>query len=219
MSKNMPGTKEKILAKALAMFNDRGIEYVGLREIAASLGMRVSNITYYFPTKDDLVNHLSLELRKLNEKVVTADGGMTPESFVLMFERAFHNHVKFRCLPLSFVHLMDHNRKMRARYRKTQRDRNATLRADLNMLTSAGYLKIDDAGAYEFLVSAIALIARFWISEAAVSCRHMTPDAQIRHFASMIARMLLPYATPLGKKRLRVVLGDLQDAKAGTIRG
>ena len=52
-------TKEKILSKALEMFNDRGIEYVGLRELAAILAMRVSNITYYFPTKDDLVNQLT----------------------------------------------------------------------------------------------------------------------------------------------------------------
>ena len=56
MSKSEITTEEKILAKALEMFNERGIEYVGMRELAATLNIRVSNITYYFPTKDDLVN-------------------------------------------------------------------------------------------------------------------------------------------------------------------
>ena len=51
-------TEEKILSKALELFNARGIEYVGLRELAGILEMRVSNITYYFPTKDELFNRL-----------------------------------------------------------------------------------------------------------------------------------------------------------------
>ena len=49
--------------KALEWFNERGIEYVGLRELASVLNIRVSNISYYFPTKDDLVYALSLELK------------------------------------------------------------------------------------------------------------------------------------------------------------
>ncbi len=58
MSKPKLNTREIILDKALKMFNERGIEYVGLRELAGVLGIRVSNITYYFPTKDDLVYQL-----------------------------------------------------------------------------------------------------------------------------------------------------------------
>jgi AcrR family transcriptional regulator len=45
-------TEEKILAKALEMFNERGVDSVGLRELAGILDMRVSNITYYFPTQE-----------------------------------------------------------------------------------------------------------------------------------------------------------------------
>ncbi len=70
MSKTMMNTRDKILDKALEMFNERGIEYVGLRELASVLGIRVSNITYYFPTKDDLVYELSLELSKLNAAII-----------------------------------------------------------------------------------------------------------------------------------------------------
>ena len=72
-------TEDKIVTKALEMFNIRGIEYVGLREISAELGIRVGNITYYFPTKDDLVNRLSLDLNKLNSKVFVAarEAGLT----------------------------------------------------------------------------------------------------------------------------------------------
>ncbi|RYZ50620.1 MAG: TetR/AcrR family transcriptional regulator, partial [Chitinophagaceae bacterium] len=48
VSKPKLNTKDKIRDKALELFNERGIEYVGLRELAALLNIRVGNITYYF---------------------------------------------------------------------------------------------------------------------------------------------------------------------------
>ena len=66
-------TKEKLVSRALELFNENGIEYVGMRELAADLGMRVGNVTYYFPTKDDLVMELISGLRDLNSKTIGPD--------------------------------------------------------------------------------------------------------------------------------------------------
>jgi AcrR family transcriptional regulator len=206
MSKLMMNTEEKIIAKALEMFNERGIEYVGMRALAATLEMRVSNITYYFPTKDDLVNRLSLDLNKLNSQIIVDDEDLTIETFLGMFQKIFGNHIKFRCLLLSFVHLMEQNKKISVRYKKTQSDRNATLRSNLKTLVKSGYLKVDDEKEIEFLVSAIALIVRFWISEATVSFRHLKSEEQISHYVSMIGRLLSPYLSANGKKQLQKVL-------------
>lgn len=212
MSNSILNTEEKILSKALEMFNHKGIEYVGMRELAAALEIRVSNITYYFPKKDDLVNQLSLDLNKLNSKIVVDDKDLTIESFIGMFQLVFHNHLKYRCLLLSFVHLMERNKKMSVRYKKTQSDRNATLRSNLKTLVMSGFLKVNDEGEIEFLVSAIALIVRFWISEATVSLSHLKPEEQISHYVSMIGRLLSPYLTLNGRKQLKKVLENLNDA-------
>lgn len=199
-------TKEKIIAKALEMFNEKGIEYVGMRELAVTLSLRVSNITYYFPTKDDLVNKLSLDLNALNSQIVVDDENLTIETFLGMFQAVFHNHLKYRCLLLSFVHLMEQNKQISARYKKTQNDRNAMLRSNLKVLEKSGYLRVDDEKEIEFLVSAIALIVRFWISEAMVSCHHLKPEEQIRHYVSMIGRLMSPYLSAKGKKQLQNAL-------------
>ena len=61
-------TEKKIVETALKMFNESGIEYVGMRELAAALDMRIGNLTYYFPTKDDLVNRISLDLAEENNR-------------------------------------------------------------------------------------------------------------------------------------------------------
>lgn len=199
-------TKEKIVTKALKMFNERGIEYVGLREIAATLGIRVSNITYYFPTKDDLVNQLSINLGQLNSSVYTDNDSMTITGFLEMHRSVFRNQLQYRCLLLSFVHLIEQNKKMAERYKKTENKRRGALAANLVNLERAGYLMLQDEKDQEFLVSSIVLVARFWISEAQVSYRDLSQEQQIRHYLFVIARLLQPYCTAEGEKQLQIFL-------------
>src|SRR5919107_1802273 len=116
MSKPIMNTRDKILDKALEMFNERGIEYVGLRELASVLCIRVSNITYYFPTKDDLVYALSLELSKKNAALLIERENLTMLGFLQILQQVFENHVTFRCLLLSVVHLMKQNKHMASAY-------------------------------------------------------------------------------------------------------
>ena len=199
-------TEEKIVTQALKMFNERGIEYVGLRELAKTLMIRVSNINYYFPTKDDLVNRLSLDLSKQNEKIVVADKELTMLSFLERLRKVFKNHVKYRCLLISIVHLMEQNKPMAQRYKKTQQNRNSALTSNLNFLHETGFLKISAEEDISFLVSMIALTARFWVSEAAVSFKDLSSNAQIQHYTGQIAKLLVPYATAKGKKEINEFL-------------
>lgn len=199
-------TQAKIVDKALELFNERGIEYVGLRELAAVLNMRVSNITYYFPTKDDLVYQLSVELNHLNTETMVVNDHITITLFLQMFDKIFINQVKYRCLLLSFVHLMEQNKVMAAKYKKTQLYRSTTLKSNIEVLAASGYLKVKDDGEIEFLVSTLALISRFWISEAAVSFRHLSSHEQINHYLSIIAKLLLPYSTAKAKKEIQLFL-------------
>jgi AcrR family transcriptional regulator len=203
-------TRDKILDKALEMFNERGIEYVGLRELASVLQIRVSNITYYFATKDDLVYALSLELSKKNADLIIERESLTMLAFLQMLLQVFKNHIRFRCMMLSVVHLMKQNKHMAAAYIKTQNVRNTTLKSNLLTLERAGYLEITDETDREFLVSSIALISRFWISEAAISFRAWSTKQQVRHYLTLITKLLLPYSTENSKKDISVFLDSLQ---------
>lgn len=191
-------TADKILNKALEMFNAEGIEYVGLRELAALLGIRVGNITYYFPTKDDLVNRLSLDLNQLNSQIVVNTETLSLLDFFDIFTRVFQNHQRYRCLLLSFVHLMEQNKLISERYVLTEKKRAETLREQILQLRKNGYLRPDADEALDFLVSNISLIVRFWISEAAISLRHLSPSAQLAHNIQLMATLLRPYATDKG---------------------
>ncbi|MBK8700746.1 MAG: TetR family transcriptional regulator [Saprospiraceae bacterium] len=202
MSKYFMKTEEKILNKALEMFNERGVEYVGMREIASVLGIRVSNITYYFPTKDDLVNRLSIELNKQNNEVMVVNRDLTPCLFFEMLNKIFHHHVRYRCLLLSFVHLIYQNKLIAEGYKKTQNSRNIALHENFNALTTAGYLKKLKTDEMNLMVSTIGIIVRFWVSEAAVVYTQLPPEKQISHYLKLIGGLLMPHLTVKGKKNL-----------------
>lgn len=192
-------TEEKILAKALEMFNERGVEYVGLRELAGILGMRVSNITYYFPTKDDLVNRLSIQLYDLNSSILVVKEDLSIEQFLEMMEQVFWNQLKYRCLLVSFVHLIGQNKLIAARYGDTQTKRNTVIRSNLEVLARNGHIRIKNETELEFLTSTIALVARFWISEAAVTWQHLSAGQQINHYIKSIETLLRLYGVESAK--------------------
>lgn len=198
-------TEKKIVQTALKMFNESGIEYVGMRELAGALKMRVGNLTYYFPTKDDLVNRLSLDLAEENNKTIVTVEHVTMKTFFDMLRQVFRNHVKYRCLMLSFVHVMQQNPIIAKRYGKIQAARNETWLKNIQALKDGKYISANTAEV-DFLVSTIALVARFWISEAAVSFKDQSESQQQQHYTRMIARIFLPYATIKGKRDLEGLL-------------
>ena len=207
--KNKPDTEERIVEVALEMFNKAGVEYVGMRELASALDMRIGNLTYYFPTKDDLVNRISLDLADENNKTIVPIEEVTMKGFFEMLRQVFHNHLKYRCLMLSFVHLLERNPIIAKRYGKIQSKRNETWANNVMALQKGKYITTDSQEEIDFLVSTIALIARFWISEATISYKGHSEQAQIAHYLNMIARIFLPYATSKGKKDLEELLkGD-----------
>lgn len=194
--------EEKIVQTALKMFNAGGIEYVGMRELAAALEIRIGNLNYYFPTKDDLVNRLSLHLAEENSKVIIPMEEMTIPLFFDMLSQVFQNHLKYRCLLLSFVHIMQRNPLIAKRYSKTQVERRDTWRINIQALVEKRFLTADKEEV-DYLVSSISLVARFWISEAVVSFRKEPEEQQVTHYLRMIARTILPFSTP--KVRLWLV--------------
>lgn len=87
MKKHEVGLEARIVETALRLFNESGIEYVGMRELAAVLGIRIGNLNYYFPTKDDLVYRISLELAQQNSSTIVPVERITLPAFLIWFKR------------------------------------------------------------------------------------------------------------------------------------
>ncbi len=58
MPKKSLSTKEKLLAAATELFIQKGVDRVGVREIAAKAGINLSLMNYYFQSKERLLEHI-----------------------------------------------------------------------------------------------------------------------------------------------------------------
>ena len=112
----------------------------------------------------------------------------------------------FRCLLRSFVHIMSQNRIVAEAYKKTQENRTNAIASNIKNLADNKYLKTKGKEQRDFLVSALSLISRFWISEAAISLKHRDKNSQILHYLGLVTHLLLPYTTAKGKKEIKAYL-------------
>lgn len=195
-------TKEKLISRALELFNENGIEYVGMRELAADLNMRVGNVTYYFPTKDDLVMEVISGLGDMNSKTIGTDCSSIT-NFLSMYRQLFNNQYQYRCLLLSFVHLVSRHSLFGSNYAITEAKRREALQNHVTSMIKNNCLSASLVGdQIEFIVSHISLISRFWLSEARISYTNWTLEQIIAHYLDILGDALLPYATDEGKKQV-----------------
>ncbi len=123
-------------------------------------------------------------------------------AFLQMLHGVFQNHIKYRRLLLSVVHLMQQNRHLAANYKQTQKARKSTLQQNLQTLAAGGYLKTLTNAEMDFLVSALSLISRFWISESALTFPQPNSTKQSAHYLVLITNLFDPYCTAKGKREM-----------------
>ncbi len=204
-------TKERILQMALEYFNRNGIEYVGIRELARELGLSPGNVSYYFPTKEDLVMAIAKRLSEENSVLFAqTEQQLSLTSFLDLFAKAFINHYKYRCLFVSFVHVMRNHKTLSDQYLLVQKQRRASLSHDLLELSKLGALKKGiEKEEINRLVATLSYQARFWIQEAEVLNKGIAIEKVMGHFLGLIAGILLPYATAKGHAQLQPYLASI----------
>ncbi len=183
--------REQILDAALALFNREGIEYVGVREIAAAMDMRPGHLTYYFASKEDLVLALAEGLRALNDRTVPAAETLTMRGFLDRFAQILHNHITYRCLLLSMPHLLTQWPKLTAFYQTTQAHRKDDLRTRLRALVRGGALRRLSPREMDYLVSCCSLISRGWLVECVASGHE--PQTRVKHYVRLLEGMFAPF--------------------------
>ncbi|MCD6013710.1 MAG: TetR/AcrR family transcriptional regulator [Flavipsychrobacter sp.] len=206
----MKNTKELIVQKALELFNEKGIEYGGMRELAALLNMRVGNITYYFATKDDLVGELMNRLAEANTNTAKNYDLASLKGLLKMYREMFHNQYIYKCLFMSLVHLFTHHKGLVEQYKITEKKRKQRLADACKAMIDNGYLKQDaDYNINGKIIAHVSLIARFWISESIVSYYDKSTEYVMCHYLNLISDEFLPYATSKGKKDIEAFLTEI----------
>ncbi len=206
-------TREKIIDKAIELYNQYGIEYVGVRELAKELGMKGGNITYYFPTKDDLVSEIASSLSGANTLLMPGTEVKGISGLLRIYEEVYKSQYKYRSLFLSLPNLLAQNKIFADAYRSNQEERKLSMQNRIRNLSSAGYLRLLTEGEEELTLNVMTLITRFWIAEAAVDNMLNEERYVVQMYINRLKELLKLLATDKGKKDIAAY--EAKKEKAG----
>ncbi len=121
----MNKTKQKIIDKSLALFNDNGFSNISQRTISDHLKISPGNLTYHFKKKDDILEYLYFEMVAELNKVFGEfeEHGKSVENTVRIFKILLNTRYKYRFVFLEFVNLTRTNPKIAKDYRALSKQR------------------------------------------------------------------------------------------------
>ena len=194
-------TKARIIEDALFQFNEKGLNRVGVRDIARALDISPGNMSYHFPKKEELVLQILLGFSADNQRMFANyhANKLGIEAFLELIEGIFRNQFKYRGL---LVDLVEINRLLSAAtdfdYSEFQKRRLSEFRTILVGLREVEDLKLDDEQ-LEQVVSHISLFGRFWIAEAFLDSSTKEEEILIHPYVKLLASHLNLFATIHGK--------------------
>ncbi|MCF8239730.1 MAG: TetR/AcrR family transcriptional regulator [Saprospiraceae bacterium] len=195
-------TRERILDKALDLFNQSGMYKTGVREIARSLEISPGNLSYHFARKEDLLIALLERYGETNDALYAAyfDGepglGRYLELISTLLENAYSHRGAFLGLDeLRAVIGAEYD------YRVVEEKRRSFLDHILTKLEGVGDLNFDEMDK-AFMIDFIAFFQRCWIMEAMISYAHLDKTQIISRYMRFVAMQFAQIATLKGQRVL-----------------
>lgn len=211
MSRKTLDLKQRIVDRALELFNQHGLERVGIRELARDLDLSPGNLTYHFARKEDLIVAIAARFSADNSEILTPQAtAPTFGAFVELLRPVFRNQYRYRCLSLNVVNVLDEYPDFAPRYRTTQALRRAQFEQWLQQLQAAQRLRSDlTSRELDWLVSYCATFGRNWMLDYWIFRRDQPIEQAIGHSLSVLATAFLPYANTTGRGELEPYLEPL----------
>ena len=177
------------------MFNRRGIEAVGVRELARDLGISVGNLSYYYPKKEDILVELSKQMSRSNDRLMEEfyKSDYSVEAFLALYRKVFENQLAYRCIQLQGVNILYQYPDLHKLYsERFGPNRYRRLFDLLKSMREKGELpkQLPDEDLKQKM-GYISLIGRFWIAEAASARKQYTDDENIAYYLGLLRGVLV----------------------------
>jgi AcrR family transcriptional regulator len=207
----MKETRQRILDTARELFNAQGLHRVGVRDVARAAEMSAGNLAYHFPTKDDLVAALVIELYEFNQRTIFA---ALPQKFTLVTlylsaVAAMRNMLGYRFVLLSYVDAVTASPQLQAFEAELALKRRQRHQHMLEALIQGDYVEARARTRSNIIYEQGMMISSGWLANAAL--RGMPDEVAVLHFAKLGCALLEPYCTPRGKRQLRQIWNRAHD--------
>jgi len=201
-------TKEKILAKSLELFNEKGVETVTTRQISLALNMSQGNLCYHFPKKEAIIIALYEQLVQQFDNIYL-QLNVNELSISLFFElTAITNQyfIDYKFLMLNFVQIMRWHPSIKTHYQALTLQRNEQMIGLFKTLEQVDLLKSEAyKGQFKQVIEQFMILNNFWLSHAEIL--YQGSDAEkSKHFNKLVGAFLFPYLTEKGQEEYKQLI-------------
>lgn len=199
-------TKESILAAALELFNEEGLEPVSIRKIAQKTGISHGNLLYHFKDKEQIVFELHEQILKtaqdLNQKRIQNEIDGPLIAMLESVRTGFEVLYRYKFFMINLNAIMREYKTVRKAFLETEKIRQAMYKDAISRCIEAGLIERPlYKTEMQDLIERIRIFSDFWIASSEIyesGSPKKSIDKNVRLFASLLYR----HATEAGRSRL-----------------
>lgn len=202
-------SKEKILQKALELFNAKGFANVSIRLIATELNISHSNLIYHYNTKNDIATALHSELLEkaiaLNAQAVTYSDSM--EGLFESTKQGFEILYDYRFLMIDLNFILKENQVLKTAFLEIEKVRAKMYQNVIKIAVENKDLRKESyPNEYDFFIDQIKIFSDSWIVSAQIYHTDLTKKQIIDLYADLFIKMWFPYLTDSGKEKFSRII-------------
>lgn len=188
-------TRDRVLAAALALFNERGSASVTTNHVAARAGISPGNLYYWFSDKDEIVRELYTQFVAAYDGLWGAAGSdsldLSPDEVLSRLTDGAALSREYAFLVRDLLGLLHRDPVLAAEYRAVREHRIGEF-TDLALAWRArGLIRALDERTVSDLVQALWVIAETWLAFGELD--GCSPDTE--HGTRLLRVVLTPYLT------------------------
>lgn len=192
--------KEKILIKAVELFNEQGISSTSPNNIAAALDISLGNLTYHYKTKASLVEAVYERMYADSQDFIQLKGYLTLDDFRKIMGRFRDFMVEYRFFFQDLFFILQNYPEVEKLYEESNLMRLQQGRSLFEYYIETGRMIPESEGInYDFLAHNVWMVGAFWNFQSKI----FKPDVLFKQpmdLVEMTWYMILPYLTKKGKE-------------------
>jgi AcrR family transcriptional regulator len=197
--------KEKILIKAVEMFNEQGISSSSPNNIAAALEISSGNLTYHYKTKAILVEAVYERMHADSQDFIKLEGYLTLDDFRKTMVRFRDFMVEYRFFFQDLFFILQNYPEVGKLYEESNLMRLQQGRSLFEYYIETGRMIPESDGInYDFLIHNVWMVGAFWNLQRKI----FTSGEIVKRSMDLVDMtwyMILPYLTEKGKEEYRQI--------------
>lgn len=199
-------TKEKIINKALELFNQKGVDNITVRHIAKELGMSHGNLCYHYPNIEVIMEILYRRFVAELDTTVLRGRASNIQALYDLTLIGYEKLYEYRFVVLDFASIMRRNASIRILSKQLTVMRQIHYQFLISEMVKKGLFKPPIVeNQYMTWIHAAIFFGDFWVTSSEFSYTGKEQD-KVKTYHNFFMNLTIPYLTEKGMEDMKAVL-------------